>query len=138
EEAREAIEHGAPVRLARRIRNRDRAFGSMLSGEVARRHGDRGLPDDTLHVDVIGSAGQSLGAFLSRGITVALQGDANDYAGKGLSGGILAVRPPREARFAPEDQVIAGNTVLYGATSGKAFFNGRAGERFAVRNSGAL
>jgi glutamate synthase (NADPH/NADH) large chain len=138
EEAREAIAHGAPVRLARQIRNRDRAFGSMLSGEIARRHGDRGLPDDTVHIDATGSAGQSLGAFLCRGITVVLEGDANDYAGKGLSGGILAVRPPREAPFHPEEQVIVGNTVLYGATSGKAFFNGRAGERFAVRNSGAL
>jgi glutamate synthase (NADPH/NADH) large chain len=138
DDAREALTHGTRVRLGRRIRNRDRAFGSMLSGVVARRYGDRGLPDDTVQIEATGSAGQSLGAFACRGITIALEGDANDYAGKGLSGGILAVRPPRQSPFRPEEQVIAGNTVLYGATSGKAFFNGRAGERFAVRNSGAL
>jgi glutamate synthase (NADPH) large chain len=137
EEAKAAIETGAPVSLERRIRNRDRAFGAMLSGIIARRHGERGLPDDTIRIDAQGSAGQSLGAFLARGVTVSLEGDANDYVGKGLSGGTLAIRPPRASGFAPEDQVIVGNTVLYGATAGKAFFNGRAGERFGVRNSGA-
>jgi glutamate synthase (NADPH/NADH) large chain len=137
EEANAAIETGAPVRLSRRIRNRDRAFGTMLSGVIARKHGERGLPDDSIRIEVHGSAGQSLGAWLARGVTVSLEGDANDYVGKGLSGGILAIRPPRASSFKPEDQVIVGNTVLYGATSGKAFFNGRAGERFGVRNSGA-
>jgi len=137
-EAEAAFAGGGPLRLARKIRNCDRAFGSMLSGVIARRYGDDGLPDDTLHIDTRGSAGQSLGAFLARGVTIALEGDANDYVGKGLSGGVLVVRPPAESPFAPEDQVIVGNTVLYGATSGRAFFNGRGGERFGVRNSGAL
>jgi glutamate synthase (NADPH/NADH) large chain len=139
------IERAAPA-LARRervvidvaIRNRDRAFGTMLSGEIARRFGAAGLPRDTIVVHARGSAGQSLGAFAAAGLTIHLEGDANDYAGKGLSGGILAVRPPRTAAFRPEEQVIVGNVVLYGATSGRAFFNGRAGERFAVRNSGAV
>ena len=121
-----------------RIRNRDRAFGSMLSGEIARLHGAEGLPEDTINVRLTGSAGQSFGAFAARGLTLALEGDANDYVGKGLSGGVLSVRAPREAPFRPDDHVIVGNTVLYGATSGRAFFNGRAGERFAVRNSGAI
>src|SRR5262249_44639011 len=97
-----------------------------------------GLPDDTIVIRARGSAGQSFGAFASRGMTLALEGDANDYAGKGLSGGILTLKPPRAAPFRPEDQVIVGNVVLYGATGGRAFFNGRAGERFAVRNSGAI
>jgi glutamate synthase (NADPH/NADH) large chain len=109
----------------------------MLSGEIARVHGGTGLPDDTITVRATGSAGQSFGAWAARGLTLDLTGDANDYVGKGLSGGTLVVRPPREAAFRADDQVIVGNTVLYGATSGRAFFNGRAGERFAVRNSGA-
>ena len=137
DQARPALVRGEKVVLETRIRNRDRAFGAMLSGEIARRHGGRGLPDGTIVVRAIGSAGQSFGAFCARGLTLELEGDANDYVGKGLSGGILAVRPPHESPFRPEDQVIVGNTVLYGATGGKAFFNGRAGERFAVRNSGA-
>jgi glutamate synthase (NADPH) large chain len=136
-EAGEALAGRGKARLATKIRNRDRAFGSMLSGEIARRHGAQGLPEDTIVVHATGSAGQSFGAWASKGLTLVLEGDANDYAGKGLSGGILAVRAPRTAGFCPEDQVIVGNTVLYGATSGRAFFNGRAGERFAVRNSGA-
>src|SRR5262249_40402698 len=115
EQAREALEQGRPVKLTRLIQNRDRAFGTMLSGHITRRLGAGGLPDDTVQIDAVGSAGQSLAAFLCRGITVALEGDANDYAGKGLSGGILSVCPPRQAPFAPEDQVIVGNTVLYGA-----------------------
>jgi glutamate synthase (NADPH/NADH) large chain len=110
----------------------------MLSGEIARAHGGGGLIDDSIRIKATGSAGQSFGAFAARGLTLELTGDANDYVGKGLSGGTLVVRPPRDAPFRPDDQVIVGNTVLYGATSGRAFFNGRAGERFAVRNSGAV
>jgi glutamate synthase (NADPH/NADH) large chain len=110
----------------------------MLSGEIARRFAAEGLADDSIVVRARGSAGQSFGAFAAKGLTLELEGDANDYVGKGLSGGVLAVRPPREAPFRADDQVIVGNTVLYGATSGKAFFCGRSGERFAVRNSGAI
>jgi glutamate synthase (NADPH/NADH) large chain len=109
----------------------------MLSGEVARRYGSMGLPEDTIRIRATGSAGQSFAAFASSGMTLELEGDANDYVGKGLSGGIVAVRPSPEAPFRADDQVIVGNVVLYGATRGRAFFNGRAGERFAVRNSGA-
>ncbi|MBI2893784.1 MAG: glutamate synthase large subunit [Deltaproteobacteria bacterium] len=136
-EARGALEGAGPVRIATPIRNRDRAFGAMLSGEIVRRLGAQGLEDDTITVVAVGSAGQSFGAFGARGLTLVLEGDANDYVGKGLSGAILAVRPHRAATFRPEEQVIVGNTVLYGATSGRAFFSGRAGERFCVRNSGA-
>ena len=132
-----ALEHRLAVEIARKVKNSDRAIGAMLSGEIARRHGGEGLADDTIRVRIAGSAGQSLGAFLASGVTITLDGDANDYVGKGLSGGIICVRPPREAPFRADDQVIVGNVVLYGATTGKAFFNGRAGERFAVRNSGA-
>jgi glutamate synthase domain-containing protein 3 len=110
----------------------------MLSGEIARRHGSNGLPDDTIRVQLDGSAGQSLGAFLAKGVTLTLEGDANDYVGKGLSGGRLIVYPPRRSTFAPEKNILIGNVALYGATSGEAFFNGVAGERFAVRNSGAI
>jgi glutamate synthase domain-containing protein 3 len=109
----------------------------MLSGEVARRYGSLGMPDDTVRVQLTGSAGQSLGAFLANGITLTLEGEANDYVGKGLSGGRLVVYPPRNSGFAPEENILIGNVALYGATSGEAFFNGVAGERFAVRNSGA-
>jgi glutamate synthase (NADPH/NADH) large chain len=109
----------------------------MLSGEIARRHGEAGLADDTLVITAHGSAGQSFGAFGAPGLTLALWGDANDYVGKGLSGAVLAIRPPEASPFEHAAQVIVGNTVLYGATRGRAFFNGRAGERFAVRNSGA-
>ena len=109
----------------------------MLSGEIARRYGSDGLPDDTIHFDFTGSAGQSFGAFLAKGVTLTLEGDANDYVGKGLSGGKLIVYPPRDSTFLPEENILIGNVVLYGATSGEAFFNGMAGERFAVRNSGA-
>jgi len=126
------------VRIVTDIRNADRAFGAMLSGEIARRFGAKALPEDTITVRAFGSAGQSFGAFAVDGMTLELEGDANDYVGKGLSGGILAVRPPRQTGYRPDDQVIVGNTVLYGATSGRAFFDGRAGERFAVRNSGAI
>ncbi|HEU4412269.1 MAG TPA: glutamate synthase large subunit [Polyangiaceae bacterium] len=134
DDAREALEGRGPVRLRRRIGNVDRAYGTALSGEVARRHGPSGLPDDTIAVELEGCAGQSFGAFLARGVTLSLEGEANDYVGKGLSGGVIALRlKPGE----PEGHAIAGNTLLYGATSGRAFLRGRAGERFAVRNSGA-
>src|SRR5579885_645270 len=120
------------------VRNVDRSVGAMLSGEIARRYGSPGLEPDTIRLKLHGSAGQSFAAFLARGLTLELEGDANDYTGKGLSGGRLIVYPPRASRFAPEENVLVGNVVLYGATSGEAFFNGRAGERFAVRNSGAI
>ncbi|HMJ56011.1 MAG TPA: glutamate synthase large subunit [Polyangiaceae bacterium] len=135
--AKGTIEGGAPVVIPTKIRNSDRATGAMLSGEIARRYGRRGLPEDSIRVRASGNAGQSFAAFASPGMTLELEGDANDYVGKGLSGGIVAVRPPREAPFRADDEVIVGNVVLYGATGGRAFFNGRAGERFAVRNSGA-
>jgi glutamate synthase domain-containing protein 3 len=136
--SRPAIEEGRPVRLERRIENKNRAVGGLLSGEIARVHGPDGLPDGSIDIDLTGSAGQSFGAWLAPGVTLALEGDANDYTGKGLSGGRLVVRPPRDADFTAEHNVIVGNVVLYGATSGTAFFRGLAGERFAVRNSGAV
>jgi glutamate synthase domain-containing protein 3 len=119
------------------IRNVQRTVGAMLSGEVARRHGAEGLPDDTISCSFNGSAGQSFGAFLARGITLSLEGEANDYVGKGLCGGRIVIYPPRSAGFAAEENILIGNVALYGATSGEAFINGMAGERFAVRNSGA-
>jgi len=119
------------------VRNVHRSVGTMLSGEIARRYGSAGLPDDTIRIHLSGSAGQSLGAFLAKGVTLRLEGDANDYVGKGLSGGKVIVYPPQGSGFAPEENIIIGNVALYGATSGEAFFNGMAGERFAVRNSGA-
>jgi glutamate synthase domain-containing protein 3 len=109
----------------------------MLSGEVAKRYGSEGLPDDTIRIKFTGSAGQSFGAFLAKGISLELEGDANDYVGKGLSGGRVVVYPPRTASFVPEKNILIGNVVLYGATGGEAYFNGMAGERFCVRNSGA-
>ncbi len=133
-----AIEGGEHVRLERRIENKNRAVGGLLSGEIARRHGEEGLPEGSIEVHLEGSAGQSFGAWLAAGVTLELEGDANDYTGKGMSGGTLVVRPSQEATFRAEDNAIVGNTVLYGATSGKAFFRGLAGERFAVRNSGVL
>jgi glutamate synthase domain-containing protein 2/glutamate synthase domain-containing protein 1/glutamate synthase domain-containing protein 3 len=135
---RGAIEDGTPVRLERRIENKNRAVGGLLSGEIARVHGEEGLPEGTIAVRLEGSAGQSFGAWLARGVELQLDGDANDYCGKGLSGGTVVVRPPEASTFVAEDNVIVGNTVLYGATSGRAFFRGLAGERFAVRNSGAI
>ena len=133
----EALEYKKPVAIRHSIRNINRTAGTMLSAEVSRRYGEEGLPDDTIQLTLHGSAGQSLGAFLASGISISLEGDANDYCGKGLSGGHLAVMPPRDADFRAEDNIIIGNVALYGATDGKAFFNGRGGERFAVRNSGA-
>ena len=119
------------------IKNTHRTVGAMLSGEISRRYGSPGLPPDTIRFQFNGSAGQSFGAFLAPGVTLTLEGDANDYVGKGLSGGRIVIYPPRASSFVPEDNILVGNVVLYGATSGEAFFNGMAGERFAVRNSGA-
>jgi glutamate synthase (NADPH/NADH) large chain len=135
--ARDAIENGTPIEFKLPIRNVHRTVGAMLSGEIARRHGSQGLPHDTIRFHFNGSAGQSFGAFLANGVTLTLEGDANDYVGKGLSGGKLIVYPPKSSTFLPEENILVGNVVLYGATSGEAFFNGMAGERFAVRNSGA-
>jgi glutamate synthase domain-containing protein 3 len=133
-----ALEDAHPVRLELPVRNVNRTVGTLLGSEVTRRYGAAGLPDDTVHITLTGSAGQSIGAFLPPGITLDLIGDANDYVGKGLSGGRVIVRPPDDVLFLPEDNVIAGNTLLYGATSGEVFLRGRVGERFAARNSGAL
>jgi len=135
--ARPALERGESVDLGIEVQNRHRTVGGLLSGEVARRHGAEGLPGDTIVVRAQGSGGQSFGAWLAPGVTIHLEGDANDFAGKGMSGGVLAVRPPDMSGFKAEENVVVGNTVLYGATSGRAFFRGLAGERFAVRNSGA-
>ena len=137
--ARSAIDTGEPVKLEFPIRNVNRTVGTMLGHEVTKRHGGLGLPDDTIDITLRGAAGQSVGAFLPKGVTLRLFGDANDYAGKGLSGGRLVVRPSEDvpAGFVAEDNIIAGNVLLYGATAGEAFFRGRAGERFCVRNSGA-
>ncbi len=135
--AREALEGGTPVSTRLPIRNTHRTVGAMLSGEIARRYGSGGLPEDTIRFEFTGSAGQSFGAFLAKGVTLVLEGEANDYVGKGLSGGRLIAYPPRTSSFQPEENILVGNVVLYGATSGEAYFNGMAGERFAVRNSGA-
>jgi glutamate synthase (NADPH) large chain len=137
EQAQPALERGEPVRIATAVRNVNRTVGGLLSSEIARRHDAKGLPEGTIEVELEGSAGQSFGAWLMRGVTFTLAGETNDYAGKGLAGGVLTVRPPEDAGFAAEENVIVGNTVLYGATGGRAFFRGLSGERFAVRNSGA-
>ena len=133
-----ALERGEPVHISWPIKNIDRATGAMLSGEVAKRYGHEGLPPDTIVAQFKGTAGQSFGAFLARGVTFELDGDANDYVGKGLSGGRLVVRPSEKAAIVPERSIVVGNTVLYGAISGECYFRGVAGERFAVRNSGAI
>ncbi|WP_322999156.1 glutamate synthase-related protein [Castellaniella sp.] len=138
ERSKAALERGEKVSFITPVRNRNRTIGAMLSGEVARRYGHEGLPDDTIHIQCNGAAGQSFGAFLAHGVTLDLVGEANDYVGKGLSGGRLIVRSPNDFRGFGPDHIIAGNTVLYGATGGEAYFNGVAGERFAVRNSGAV
>ncbi len=135
---RPALEGGERVNATLSITNAERAVGATLSGEIARRYGNTGLPDETVTLKFMGSAGQSFGAFLARGISMELEGEANDYVGKGLSGGRLIVRHPRSSQFIPDQTVLIGNTVLYGATSGEAYFAGVAGERFAVRNSGAI
>jgi glutamate synthase (NADPH/NADH) large chain len=136
--AEPALERGEAVRIESKVRNVNRTVGAMLSGEVAKRHGHRGLPSGTIHVTLTGVAGQSFGAFLAHGVTLDLTGDANDYVGKGLSGGRVIVRPPSHVDRAANENIIVGNTVLYGAIAGEAYFNGVAGERFAVRNSGAV
>ena len=135
--ARAAIETKQPVKIEVPIRNVDRSAGAMLSGEVVKRHKHKGLREDTISVTLRGTAGQSFGAFLARGVSFELIGDGNDYVGKGLSGGRIVIRPPDEARITAEDSIIVGNTVLYGAIEGECYFRGVAGERFAVRNSGA-
>jgi glutamate synthase (NADPH/NADH) large chain len=137
-EAADALESQTPVRLEHPIRNINRTVGAMLSGEVARKYGHAGLPDDTISVHLTGTAGQSFGAFLARGVSLYLTGDGNDYVGKGLSGGRVVVRQPANVKRDPAQNIIVGNTVLYGAVAGEAYFQGVAGERFAVRNSGAV
>ena len=137
-EAMPALENKTPVHIETPITNIDRSAGTMLSGELALRHGHAGLADDTISVKLKGTAGQSFGTFLARGISFELEGEANDYVGKGLSGGRIAIYPPAESAIVPEDSIIVGNTVLYGAIDGECYFRGVAGERFAVRNSGAI
>jgi glutamate synthase (NADPH) large chain len=136
-EAAPALESKTPVDRSFAIRNVHRTVGGMLGGEIARRYGSAGLPDGTIHFKFEGSAGQSFGAFVPNGVTLELEGDANDYLGKGLSGGRVIAYPPKTSSFLPEESILVGNVVLYGATSGEVFLNGIAGERFAVRNSGA-
>ncbi len=136
EQAQPAIEDQQPVKIDLPIQNINRTVGAMLSGEIAKRYGHAGLPDTTVHAKFTGSAGQSFGAFLAAGVTFELEGDANDYVGKGLSGGRLAIYPPKVSTITPQDNILIGNTVLYGAIDGECYFRGVAGERFAVRNSG--
>ncbi len=142
EKAREAIENKTPVEFVDEITNLNRTCGTMLSYEISKKYGKEGLPDDTIRIKLKGHGGQSFAFTLAKGITMTIEGDANDYTGKGLSGGKIAVYPSpdviKEENFTAEDNVIVGNVVLYGATAGKAFFRGKAGERFCVRNSGAL
>ena len=135
--ATKALESKTPTTIELNIVNINRTVGTILSHEIAKRHGQAGLPDDCIRLKLNGSAGQSLGAFLAHGVTIELEGDANDYVGKGLSGGRVIVYPPKNSTFVPEENIIVGNVCLYGATGGEAFFRGRAAERFAVRNSGA-
>jgi glutamate synthase (ferredoxin) len=137
ERCRPALDSKTPVSASFPIRNVNRTVGTMLGYHVTKRYGGEGLPDDTIQLQFSGSAGQSFGAFLPRGITLKLEGDSNDYVGKGLSGGKLVIYPPKNARFVAEENILIGNVALYGATSGEAYFRGVAGERFAVRNSGA-
>src|SRR5262249_54485256 len=133
-----ALERGEPVEITMPIRNVNRTVGTILGSELTRKYHGAGLPDDTIRISFKGSAGQSFGAFVPRGITLKLEGDANDYVAKGLSGGKVIVYSPKNSSFVPEDNILIGNVALYGATSGRAFFRGCAGERFCVRNSGAL
>ena len=137
-QARPALDGKKPVQFEVAVRNVNRTVGAMLSGEVARRYGHAGLPEDTIHIKLTGTAGQSFGAWLAHGVTLELEGDGNDYVGKGLSGGRIVIYPPKATKIKPEENIIVGNTVLYGAISGECYFRGVAGERFAVRNSGAL
>src|SRR5687768_16465425 len=135
--SRAALERGEKVAIETPIRNINRTVGTTLSYEIAKRYGHEGLPGDTIHIRLAGSAGQSFGAFLARGVTLDLVGDTNDYCGKGLSGGRISVQPSAKFRGEPTDNIITGNVVLYGANAGEAYFRGVATERFAVRNSGA-
>src|SRR3984893_464235 len=135
---RPALGRREPVDIRLPIQNVNRTVGTILGSEITTRYGVDGLPDDTIRIHFTGSAGQSFGAFLPRGVALTLEGDANDYIGKGLSGGQLVVFPPREGTFVAEENILVGNVVLYGATGGEAYFRGVAGERFAVRNSGTL
>lgn len=136
--AQPALENREPVKLDMKIANRNRSVGAMLSGEIAKRYGHAGLPDDTIHIKLTGTTGQAFGAWVSRGVTLEVEGEGNDYIGKGLSGGRLIIYPPKSAvQIDPSESIIAGNTVLYGAIEGECYLRGVAGERFAVRNSGA-
>ncbi len=137
EQATPALERGEPVKIETAVKNTNRSVGAMLSGRVAERYGHEGLPEDTIHIRLKGVAGQSFGAWLAHGVTLELEGEGNDYVGKGLSGGRIVAYPPADCPIVPEHNIIVGNTVLYGAISGECFFRGVAGERFAVRNSGA-
>ena len=137
EEAKLSLESSKPVKIKSKIKNTNRSTGAMLSGEVAKKYGHKGLPDETINIKLTGTAGQSFGAFLAKGISLDLQGEGNDYVGKGLSGGRIAIYPPQNSKITPEENIIVGNTVLYGGIAGECYFNGIAGERFAVRNSGA-
>jgi glutamate synthase (NADPH) large chain len=138
ENSRAALDRGAPVKFDAVINNTDRSAGAMLSGTVAKIYGHAGLPHDTIQVSLKGTAGQAFGAWLARGITFELEGEGNDYVGKGLSGGRIIVKPPANSGIVPEESIIVGNTVMYGAIEGECYFRGIAGERFAVRNSGAV
>jgi glutamate synthase (NADPH/NADH) large chain len=138
ENSRAALDRGAPVKFEAAINNTDRSAGAMLSGTVAKIYGHAGLPHDTIQVSLKGTAGQAFGAWLARGITFELEGEGNDYVGKGLSGGRIIVKPPHDSGIVPEESIIVGNTVMYGAIEGECYFRGIAGERFAVRNSGAV
>jgi glutamate synthase domain-containing protein 3 len=137
EAAAPALESQTPVKASFEIRNVHRTVGAMLGGEIAMRYGSAGLPEETIHFKFNGSAGQSFGAFVPKGVTLELEGDSNDYLGKGLSGGRIIAYPPKASSFLPEESILVGNVVLYGATTGEVFLNGIAGERFCVRNSGA-
>jgi len=135
--AKDAIEGGKPVEIDLPIRNIHRTVGTTLSYEITKRHGMAGLPEDAIRIHFTGSAGQSFGAFLANGVSMTVEGDANDYTCKGMSGGRVVIYPPKQARFIPEENILVGNVVLYGATGGECYFRGVAGERFCVRNSGA-
>jgi glutamate synthase (NADPH/NADH) large chain len=137
-QAQPALDNAHAVIIYTPIRNVNRTFGAMLSGEVAKRYGHKGLPDDAIAIHAKGTAGQSFGAFLAQGISIDLEGEGNDYVGKGMSGGRIAIRQPKDCPVNPAENIIVGNTVLYGAVSGECYFGGVAGERFAVRNSGAI
>ena len=137
-QSKNALENEQPVNLITKITNTDRSVGAMLSGEIAKRYGHVGLKENTISIKLLGTAGQSFGAFLSHGVSLTLEGEANDYVGKGLSGGKIIIYPPKESRLLPEKNIIIGNTVLYGAIAGECYFYGISGERFAVRNSGAI